>query len=92
MRVIEEPITVLRDAGEPGLTLLMGGYRVALTMDEARALVTTMRAALPAVPGESGEREPADAAERTPDHAAIVARVREQVISWSQIAEGTQRG
>ncbi|HZB92638.1 MAG TPA: hypothetical protein VE397_14420, partial [Stellaceae bacterium] len=67
-------ISVVRE--DPGLTLFMGGYRVALTLDEARSLLGALDAALAGAPG---------------DRAAIVARVTEQLISWSEIAEAAKR-
>lgn len=91
MKVIEETITVLRDIEEPGLTLFMGGYRVALTMAEARALVSGVEAALAGASDAVGEAEPAAAGEGAADRAAIVANVRDQVISWAQIAKTVPR-
>ncbi len=84
MKVIEEAITVLRDNDGPGLTLFMGGYRVGLTVAEARSLLRGLRTALAEVPGEV---EPAEHADR----AIIVAKVTEQMISWAKIADATQR-
>jgi len=84
MKVIEEAITVLRDSDGPGLTLFMGGYRVGLSMDEARGLLRGLRSALADAPGE------AEAAEHA-DRAIIVAKVTEQMISWAKIADATQR-
>jgi hypothetical protein len=79
MQVVEEAITVLRESEEPGVTLIMGGYRIALTTDEARALAGGLGAAL------SGSGQPGR------DGAALAASVRDQVISWAQIAEQVQR-
>jgi hypothetical protein len=84
MKVSEEAITVLRDSDGPGLTLLMGGYRVALTVEEARNLMRGLRGALAEGPGE------AEPAEHT-DRAIIVAKVTEQMISWAKIADATRR-
>ena len=84
MKVSEEAITVLRDSHGPGLTLLMGGYRVALTVEEARSLLRGLRSALAEGPGEAEAAEPAD-------RAIIVAKVTEQMISWAKIADATQR-
>lgn len=84
MKVSEEAITVLRDSDGPGLTLLMGGYRVALTAEEARSLLRGLRSALAEGPGE------AESAEHS-DRAIIVAKVTEQMISWAKIADATQR-
>lgn len=83
MKVSEEAITVLRDSDRPGLTLLMGGYRVALTVEEARSLLRGLRSALEG----PGEAEPAEHTDR----AIIVAKVTEQMISWAKIADATQR-
>jgi hypothetical protein len=91
MKVIEEAITILRHDGDQGLTLLMGGYRLALSMDEARVLVNTVRAALPGVLGDGGKTVSSDAAARATDSAALVAKVTDQVISWAQIADAAQR-
>lgn len=82
MRVIEETISVVREG--PGLTLFMGGYRVALTLDEARRLFGALDAVLAEAPGEAG-------AAPSGDRAAIVAKVTEQLISWSEIAEAAKR-
>jgi hypothetical protein len=79
MQVVEEAITVLREGEEPGVTLVMGGYRIALSTEEARRLVGSLAAAL------SGAAPP----ER--EGAAIAARVREQMISWAQIAQQVER-
>jgi hypothetical protein len=79
MRVAEEPFSVIRE--EAGLTLLIGGYRIDLTIDEARALVGSVGAAL--------QRGSAEADAIAP--ATLVARVTEQVISWAQIAEAAAR-
>jgi len=84
MKVIEEAITILRDSDNPGLTLLMGGYRVGLTLEEARSLLHGLRSALAEAPGEA---EPAEQADR----AIIVAKVTEQMISWAKIADATRR-
>jgi hypothetical protein len=84
MKVSEEAITVLRDSDGPGLTLLMGGYRVALTVEEARSLLRGLRSALAEGPGEAEAAEPTD-------RAIIVAKVTEQMISWAKIADATQR-
>jgi hypothetical protein len=83
MQVIEETITVLSDIDGPGLTLLMGGYRVALTREEARALVTTIGAALTGASGIIGAAKD--------ERAAIVANVKDQVISWAKITDAVQR-
>lgn len=91
MKVVEEPISVLRDYGEAELTLLMGGYRVAMTSQEARTLVHIVNAALTEAAGEGGQSRADGVAGGAPDHAAIVAKVAEQVISWSQIAAAAQR-
>lgn len=88
MRVVEEPISVLRGSGEQRVTLLMGGYRIALTVEEARALVNSVRGALSS---DGGMAEPPAAGAHATDPAAIVAKVTEQVISWAQIADATQR-
>ncbi|MGO8915071.1 MAG: hypothetical protein ACLQJR_04110 [Stellaceae bacterium] len=91
MRVIEEAITILRNDGDQGLTLLMGGYRVALTLDEARTLANSVRAALSDASGDSATIGPIDLAARGADPAMVVARVTEQVISWALIADAAQR-
>lgn len=83
MRVAEEPFSVIRDSA--GLTLLMGGYRIDLTIDEARGLVGSVGAALQRGPA------PGDTIGQNSDPAALVAKVTEQVISWSQIAEAVAR-
>jgi hypothetical protein len=83
MRVAEEPFSVIRE--ETGVTLLMGGYRIDLTIDEARALVGSVGAAL-----QRGSAE-GDAIAPENDPAALVAKVAEQVISWAQIAEAAAR-
>ena len=84
MKVLEEPITVLCAAERAELTLLMGGYRVALTTDEARTLLRSVGAALQSIApdGADGASEPAE---------TIAAKVAEQVISWAQIAAATER-
>jgi hypothetical protein len=83
MRVAEEPFSIIRD--ETGLTLLMGGYRIDLTIDEARALVGSVGAALQRGPASG------DAIAQNSGPAALVAKVTEQVISWAQIAEAAAR-
>jgi hypothetical protein len=84
MKVIEESITVLRDSDGPGVTLLMGGYRVGLTAEEARGLLRGLRSALGEAPGDAEQAGQAD-------RAIIVAKVTEQMISWAKIADATQR-
>lgn len=91
MKVIEETITVLCDIEEPGLTLFMGGFRVALSTDEARTLVGSVSAALSGASDDRGEAQPAVSGERAADRAAIVANVTDQVISWAQITDAVQR-
>jgi hypothetical protein len=81
MQVVEEAITVLRDSEEPGVTLVMGGFRIALTTTEARALAGSLGAALGGAPPQSAAPAAADAG------ATIAANVRDQVISWARIAE-----
>ena len=89
MKVIEEPITVIREAERRELTLLMGGYRLALTIDEARALVGTVGTALedlsPAP--EKAVALPAGGA----DPLALAAKVKEQVISWAKITSSIEQ-
>jgi hypothetical protein len=91
MKVIEEPITVFRESGQPGLTLLMGGYRVALTMEEARVLVGSVRTALEPIAATSDPVSSVDPVRPNADPLAIVAKVKEQVISWAQIAAATEK-
>lgn len=92
MKVIEETISVLRDVDEPGLTLCMGGYRVTLTLEEARMLVSSVGGALLSdAPAAEGDGQPAASREQAAKRAAIVANVREQVISWAKIADTVQR-
>lgn len=79
MRVTEEPFTVIRE--ESGLTLLMGGYRIELTIAEAQALMGAVGSAL----------RGGDAVAPNSDSAALVAQVTEQVISWARIAEVVAR-
>jgi hypothetical protein len=89
MKVVEAPITVIREEERPGMTVLMGGYRLTLTIDEARALVATVGTALedlsPAPKDSAGT--PAGGA----DPLAIAAKVKEQVISWAKIASGIEQ-
>lgn len=91
MKVIEEPISVLRDAEETGLTLVMSGYRVAMTRQEAYALIRVIHGAISSAGGEGGQPATEGLAADAAEHAAIVAKVTEQVISWSQIAEAARR-
>jgi hypothetical protein len=89
MKVVEEAITALCDIeGRPGLTLFMGGYRITLTLEEARSLVGSVGAALS---GASGDATSGGSADDTPNRAAIAADVRDRVISWAQITDGVQR-
>ncbi len=91
MKVVEETITVLCDGERPGMTLFMGGYRVALTMEEARSLASRVSAALSDAPGGGAAAQAAAADECGADRAAIVANVTDQVISWAQISDAVQR-
>jgi hypothetical protein len=94
MKVSAEPVTMLRHGEQPEITLLMGGHRITLSLEEARALVDALK---PAVSAGSLDDErqrahkPTDAPDpllREPraEETTIVARVAEQLVSWSQIA------
>lgn len=88
MRVAAETMTILTDPKGQELTLVMNGYRIILTHDEARALVDGVGNALHHT--ARGDDEPAHfplSARQGSDGATIAARVAEQVISWAQITE-----
>ena len=89
MKVVEETITTLCDIEGPGLTVFMDGYRIALTREEARALVSSVGAALSGAADGSGESIASD--DDTTGGEAIAAKVRDRVISWARITEAVQR-
>ncbi len=91
MKVVEETITTLCDIEGPGLTVFMGGYRIALTQEEARALVSSVGAALSGAADGSGEATSIASDDDTTEGAAIAAKVRDRVISWARITEAVQR-
>ena len=98
MKVITEAISIFRDGDAPDLTLVMGGYRLALTVEEAQMLVSTLRSALSEVPGGRSDGAAAEAlrgsnsaAMPSVDNGSILAKVTEQVISWAKIADASQR-
>jgi hypothetical protein len=101
MKVSANPITVIASKEAPELVLLMAGHRINLSVDEARALVEALGAAVAgprAQGGAHGEAmsppggaHPAAAIERAlpgtqPENGTIIAKVTEQLVSWSQIA------
>jgi hypothetical protein len=71
MKVSVEPISVLAVPHSRDVTLVLGGYRIVLTREEARSLIDELGETL----GDQAS------------NAAIVAKVAEQVISWAQIAQ-----
>lgn len=81
MKVKEEFITALPNAECHEITVLMGGYRLDFSVDEARALVHAVSSALRAMPGDDN-RPPVQ-----PDQAAILAQIEDQVMSWAQITD-----
>jgi hypothetical protein len=78
MKVNPETISVLSAPEGRDLTLVLGGYRIVLTREEARGLADILGDAL-------GTERSADNA--AVSNAAIAAKVAEQVISWAQISE-----
>ncbi|HWI26563.1 MAG TPA: hypothetical protein VN668_06300 [Stellaceae bacterium] len=89
MKVIEEPITVIREEERLELTVLMGGYRLALTIDEARALIGTVGTALEHLSPTRDKAVAPPAAGADP--LAIAAKVKEQVISWAKITSSIEQ-
>src|ERR1700730_19463125 len=90
MKIRAELVPALPNAERLEVVVVMGGDRIELTVDEARALVRQGSLALPAAAGE-----PEDAAPASPiDRAAIVAKVEDQVFSWARITDslGTANG
>jgi hypothetical protein len=73
MKVSVETISVLSVPQSHDVTLVLGGYRIELTREEARSLIDELGETL-------GD-------ETQTGNAAIVAKVAEQVISWAQIAQ-----
>jgi hypothetical protein len=84
MKISAEFITALPHSERREITVLMSGYRIDFSVDEASALVRAVGDALRAMPGDF-ERPPASA---TPsDQTDIVAQVMDQVISWAEITD-----
>jgi hypothetical protein len=81
MKVKEEFITALPNVEQNEITVLMGGYRLDFSVDEARALVQAVSAVLRTMPGDPG-RQPLQ-----PDQASILAQIEDQVMSWAQITD-----
>jgi hypothetical protein len=83
MKIRAELVTALPNPERREVVVVMGGYRIELTVDEARALVRQVSRALPAAAGEPEDAAPASAIDR----AAIVAKVEDQVFSWARITD-----
>jgi hypothetical protein len=81
MKVKEEFITALPNAERREITVLMSGYRLDFSIDEARALVQAVGGALRAMSSDPN-RPPLQ-----PDQAAILAQIEDQVMSWAQITD-----
>jgi hypothetical protein len=79
MKVRAEVVTALPNPERREVIVLMGGYRIELSVDEARALVQEVSLALPAAAG--------DPKAAPMDRAAIVAKVEDQVFSWARITD-----
>ena len=102
MKVSPETITVIADKEQPELLVLMGGHRITLSLAEARVLVDALEPAIAQRMGGAhdlhGEASSASdaacepvapefaAAQPQPENATIIAKVTEQLVSWSQIA------
>jgi microcystin-dependent protein len=102
MKISAETITVIANEEEPDLLLLMAGHRLTLSLDEACALVDALRLAIAQkkghiidihgaatnVPGASGSADAVSTAggSAPSENASIIAKVTEQLVSWSQIA------
>jgi hypothetical protein len=84
MKISAEFITALPRPERREVTVLMSGYRIDFSVDEACALVRAVADALRKMPGDF-ERPQALAAQ--PDQPDIVAQVMDQVISWAEITE-----
>jgi hypothetical protein len=84
MKIAAEFITALPHAERREITVLMSGYRIDFSVDEACALVQAVSGALHTMQGDFNRPPPAPAP-RQPDQAAIIAQVEDQVISWAQI-------
>ena len=77
MRVAPEILTVFSSRERREVQILMGGYRVELTVEEARLLASGVGAAL----RELGADQAAPAAI---DHLDLIAKVQEQLVSWAE--------
>ena len=77
MRVAPEILTVFSSPERREVQILMGGYRVELTVEEARRLASGVGAAL----RELGADQAAPAAV---DHLDLIAKVQEQLVSWAE--------
>jgi hypothetical protein len=83
MKISAEFITALPHSERREITVLMSGYRIDFSVDEACALVRAVSDALCAIPGDFDRPQPIAAS----DQAAIVAQVRDQLISWAEITD-----
>jgi len=83
MKITAEFITALPHSERREITVLMSGYRIDFSVDEASALIRAVSDALRAMPGDFDRPAAADAA-------AIVAQVKDQVISWAQITDSLE--
>src|SRR5262249_2289638 len=81
MRVAPEILTVFSSRERREVQILMGGYRVELTVEEARLLASGVGAAL----RELGADQAAPAAI---DHLDLIAKGQEQLGSWAEAAAG----
>jgi hypothetical protein len=84
MKVSAELITALPHAERREVTVLMSGYRIDFSVDEACALIRAVGDALRTMPGDFDRPQPVATPADRPD---IAAQVKDQVISWAEITE-----
>jgi hypothetical protein len=89
MKIKEEFITALPNPERREITVLMSGFRLDFSFDEARALVHAVSNALRTLPGDLNRPSRVQTAAQ-PDQAAIIAQVEDQVISWAQITDSLE--
>jgi hypothetical protein len=88
MKITAEFITALPHAERREITILMSGYRLDVSVDEACALVQAVSGALRNMQGDFGR--PQANLTPPPDQAALIAQVEDQVISWAQITDSLE--
>ena len=84
MKVSAEFITALPHSERGEITVLMSGYRIDFSVDEACALVRAVGDALRSMPGDFDRPQLTATSSDRPD---IAAQVKDQVISWAEITE-----